>query len=217
MKAHAVTLMFLAVTGTWGAAIPPEESNQITSVHLLQIYWDLSKIGNDLASIAVGAFEQTKIGKSMMANLSIIEEIFSELIENSIKQMSSLSEEFTWNGQSLPQQFRNKIDLIHQTLVDAGEQLQEAIGNETVAAIHQRLKMVQKELHHRNLNKTHIARHLDQIYQDVSHQLESYNITSPAILTQRIQDVKDYLTNVLQAAKDGLNTLVNQNVKPTVV
>ncbi|XP_078055135.1 uncharacterized protein LOC144479935 [Mustelus asterias] len=215
MKALAVTLMFLAVTGTWGAAIPLDESKPNTSVRWQQIYWDLSMIGSDLASVGIGALVKTEIGKSIVANLSIIEGPFNELIRNSMKQMSSLSKEFTWKGHPLTQHFINKTSLIQEKLVDAGDQLQEAIGNETVTAIHQRLKIVQKELHRRNLNETQIAHQLDQIYHDATHELESYNITSSINLSQHIQDVKDYLTNAIQAVKDGLKILANLNAKPT--
>ncbi|GCB73209.1 uncharacterized protein [Scyliorhinus torazame] len=212
MKILTAITMILVVKGTQGAAIPANETQTNKPVHVRQIYWDISNIANDLAGFSTGILAQTEIGKAVIANLTDFESIFNDLFEITLKHVTPLSKDITWKGRPIKNVLLDKSIVINTMMLSAVEQLNEAIGNETVADMHEKLVTIRKGISHHNLNDTEVAHDLDELYHKTIHELEeSHNITAlyAANITERLNDVKIYLTSVIQATKDGLQILAN--------
>ncbi|XP_078388768.1 uncharacterized protein LOC144670159 [Cetorhinus maximus] len=218
MKILTVTLMILVVKGTKGAVIPKNESESDKPVSWQQLYWDISNIGNDLASVGLGALADTEIGRSIRANLTDIEKLLNDLIGSSVSRASSFGRGLSWNGASIGHLVINKTALIHEKLMHTGEQLQEAIGNKTIAGIHKKLENFHKDLQNHGLNQTQITKSVDEAYHSVTHLLEeNHNNTNPYTrhVIKRVQGVRDYFTSVADMLKEGLNILVKLSAEST--
>ncbi|XP_041030197.1 uncharacterized protein LOC121269564 [Carcharodon carcharias] len=218
MKILTVTLMLLVVKGTEGAVIPKNESESNNPVHWQQLYWDISNIGNDLANIGLGALADTEIGRSIRANLTNIEKLLNGLIESSVSRVSSFGKGLSWNGASITHLVINETALIHKKLMRTGEQLQEAIGNKTIADVHKKLEKFHKDLRHYGLNQTQITKSVDKVYHGVTHLLEeNRNNTNPYTrnMIKQVQGVRDYFTSVAEMLKEGLNILVKLSAGST--
>ncbi|XP_038635306.1 uncharacterized protein LOC119954284 [Scyliorhinus canicula] len=209
MKILAAITMILVVKGTQGAAIPANETQTNNSVHVRQLYWDISNIMNELTGFSVNVLAQTEVGKAIIANLTDFEAIFNNLFESSLKHVTPLSEDITWKGRPIKNYLLDKSIVINTMLLNAVEQLNEVIGNETVSDMHEKLLTIQKTIGHHNLNDTEVAHNLDDLYHEAIHELEETPLAAPyaANITKRIQDVKHYLTSVVQATKDGFQIL----------
>ncbi|XP_067827047.1 apolipoprotein A-I-like [Heptranchias perlo] len=214
MKIFAVTLVLLVVKGTQGGVIPKDESKSNKSANWQQPFWDLLNIGNDLAQIAVGILEQSDVAKSAMEKLSSTNRNLDAMIENSVKDLSSLTKELQWKGVSISDHIKTQANLVHARLTSVGEQLHEAIGNETTAAIHEKLEMLHKDIRQYSQNLSLITDHFNQSYGDATHQLEEwYKKAAPSTeelreeISELIEELRQYLSPMVHETKEGFKKL----------
>lgn len=214
MKIFAVTLVLLVVKGIQGRVIPQDESKSNQSMHWQQPYWDVFNIGSDIARAAFGVLAQSEKVRSAMANLSGVNKVLNDVIGNSMNELATLSNQLKWNGIPITTHILNKTEFWNEKLNTAGQQIQEAVGNETSVAIHMKLMQIQKEINQYTQNLSLIAERFNQTYESATQQLEEWNKrASPYTdavrtkITEQVQELRNYLTPVIHESKEAFKKL----------
>uniref|UniRef100_UPI00398E3230 apolipoprotein A-IV-like n=1 Tax=Pristiophorus japonicus TaxID=55135 RepID=UPI00398E3230 len=218
MKILTVALVILVVKGTQGAVIPQEEATSNKSCFWLQPFLDLFNIGNDIAKVAVGILSQSGVAKSAISTLSNNNGSLDDFIENLVKELSSVVEDLQWKGVSISDHVTAQTKVAYDKLSSADKLLHQTLGNESYAAVHQKLGNLHRDFRQYTQRLSLIPERLNQTYVDTTHQLEAWHkMATPYTeglrqrIIKQIEELRLYLSPMIHEVKENLSKLGNDS------